>query len=111
MNTVVHALCMDPPCVDLRHIVDHRMKTLIWKMLCFYPEQRYTMRAIRADIQAMRSKFSMTSNHYLWQFIFFGSRMTLSELSTTHPKFNQTRVQTHDFQTLTLHFMTLRHLL
>ena len=31
-----------------------------------------------------------------------------SDRSTTHPKFNPTRIQTHDLQITTVHFMSLR---
>ena len=36
---------------------------------------------------------------------------TTQDRSTTHPKFNLTGVQTHDFQIMTVHFMSLRCLM
>ena len=40
----------------------------------------------------------------------FGSSTT-SDRSTMHPKFNPTRVQSHNLQIMTIHFMSLRCLL
>ena len=51
---LMHGLRLNPPDADLHNIADDRMKTVIRNMLCFQPEQRYTMQAVCADIQAIR---------------------------------------------------------
>ena len=52
----LHGLRLPPPDVDLHNIVDGRMQNLIRNMICFQPEQRYTMQAVSSDIQAIRCK-------------------------------------------------------
>ena len=39
----------------------------------------------------------------------FGSSATLNR-STSHPKFEQTRIPTHDLQMMTVYFMSIRRL-
>ena len=48
--------------------------------------------------------------HCVYNYNIFRSSKTWDR-SAMHPKFDPTRVQTNDFQIMTVHFMSLRHLL